>query len=74
MESAAERWNETYPDRPIELQAETLGCDDLHNNLTISLQSGTGTSVTVQAKNIELCKEFLYFARMSSEICRSCQL
>ena len=42
MESAAERWNETYPDRPIELNAETLGYDDLHNNLLISLQTGTG--------------------------------
>lgn len=42
MESAAARWNETYPDRPIELQAETLGYDDLHNNLMISLQTGTG--------------------------------
>lgn len=42
MESAAERWNETYPDRPLELQAETLGYDDLHNNLLISLQTGTG--------------------------------
>ena len=28
---------------------------------------GTGTSVTNQAKNIELCKEFLYFAKMSKE-------
>ena len=42
MESAATRWNETYPDRPIELQAETLGYDDVHNNLMISLQTGTG--------------------------------
>jgi len=42
MEDAAARWNETYPDRPIDLQAETLGYDDLHNNLLISLQTGTG--------------------------------
>lgn len=42
MEKAAVRWNETYPDRPIELKAETLGYDDLHNNLLISLQTGTG--------------------------------
>ncbi len=42
MENAAQRWNETYPDRPIELKAETLGYDDLHNNLMISLQTGTG--------------------------------
>ena len=42
MEDAAKRWNETYPDRPIDFKAETLGYDDLHNNLLISLQTGTG--------------------------------
>lgn len=42
MENAAERWNAAYPDRQIDLQAETLGYDDLHNNLLISLQAGTG--------------------------------
>lgn len=42
MEDAAIRWNETNPDRPIDLKAETLGYDDLHNNLLISLQTGTG--------------------------------
>ncbi|MCR5303096.1 MAG: ABC transporter substrate-binding protein [Lachnospiraceae bacterium] len=42
MEDAAVRWNETYPDRPINFKAETLGYDDLHNNLMISLQTGTG--------------------------------
>ncbi|MCR4909208.1 MAG: ABC transporter substrate-binding protein [Lachnospiraceae bacterium] len=42
MEDAAARWNETYPDRPIDFKAETLGYDDIHNNLMISLQSGTG--------------------------------
>ncbi len=42
MENAAKRWNETYPDRPIDFKAETLGYDDLHNNLLISLQTGTG--------------------------------
>ncbi len=42
MEDAAARWNETYPDRPIDFKAETLGYDDLHNNLMISLQTGTG--------------------------------
>ena len=42
MNDAAARWNETYPDRPIDLQSETLGYDDLHNNLLISLQTGTG--------------------------------
>jgi len=42
MEDAAKRWNETYPDRPIDFKAETLGYDDIHNNLMISLQTGTG--------------------------------
>ena len=42
LESAALRWNEAYPDRPIEFKGETLGYDDLHNNLLISLQTGTG--------------------------------
>ncbi len=42
MEAAAARWNEANPDRPIEFKAETLGYDDLHNNLLISLQTGTG--------------------------------
>lgn len=42
MDDAAIRWNETNPDRPIELKSETLGYDDLHNNLLISLQTGTG--------------------------------
>ncbi len=42
MEAAAARWNETYPDRQIDFKAETLGYDDLHNNLLISLQTGEG--------------------------------
>ena len=42
MEDAAARWNEANPDRPIDFKAETLGYDDLHNNLMISLQTGTG--------------------------------
>jgi len=42
MDDAAARWNETNPDRPIDLKSETLGYDDMHNNLLISLQTGTG--------------------------------
>ncbi len=42
MEDAASRWNEANPDRLIDFKAETLGYDDLHNNLLISLQTGTG--------------------------------
>ncbi|MDD2429482.1 MAG: ABC transporter substrate-binding protein [Eubacteriales bacterium] len=42
LESAAERWNAANPDKPIEFKGETLGYDDLHNNLLISLQTGTG--------------------------------
>ena len=42
MEDAAARWNEQNPDRQIDFKPETLGYDDLHNNLMISLQTGTG--------------------------------
>ena len=42
LESAAERWNAANPDKPIEFKGETLGYDDLHNNLLNSLLSGTG--------------------------------
>ncbi len=42
LENAAARWNEAYPEKPIDFKPETLGYDDLHNNLLISLQTGTG--------------------------------
>jgi arabinosaccharide transport system substrate-binding protein len=35
-------WNEKYPDRQIELEASALPYDDMHNKLTIALQSGVG--------------------------------
>lgn len=34
----ADRWNQTYPDRPIELDVETV--PDLHNKLQLSLYTG----------------------------------
>lgn len=42
FESSAERWNEEYPERPIALNAQTYPIDQMHNNLTLSLQSGQG--------------------------------
>ncbi|MDC3417336.1 ABC transporter substrate-binding protein [Aquibacillus salsiterrae] len=42
FKDAATRWNEQYPDRPIKLVAETYPYDQMHNNLLLALQSGTG--------------------------------
>lgn len=42
FEDAVNRWNEEYPDRPIQLTAETYPFDQMHNNLLLSLQSGSG--------------------------------
>ncbi len=42
FEDAAIRWNEENPDRPIKLVAQTYPFDQLHNNLLLSLQSGSG--------------------------------
>ncbi|MDR1061628.1 MAG: extracellular solute-binding protein [Clostridiales bacterium] len=42
MADAANSWNEANPDRPIELEIGVYSYDDNHNNLLISLQSGTG--------------------------------
>ncbi len=39
---AADRWNEENPDNPIKLTAETYPYDQMHNNLLLALQSGTG--------------------------------
>ncbi len=41
-EQMAKEWNEKYPDRPIELVPSALPYDDMHNKLTIALQSGVG--------------------------------
>lgn len=40
--SAAEDWNEEYPDRPIQLNAQTFPFDQMHNNLLLAIQSGEG--------------------------------
>ncbi|MBS4219232.1 sugar ABC transporter substrate-binding protein [Bacillus sp. FJAT-49711] len=42
FEDAVPRWNEANPDRPITLKAETFPYDQMHNNLLLALQSGTG--------------------------------
>ena len=42
FEDAVERWNEENPDRPIQLTAETYPFDQMHNNLLLALQSGSG--------------------------------
>ncbi|MDV2685625.1 ABC transporter substrate-binding protein [Alkalihalophilus lindianensis] len=42
FEDAVNRWNEENSDRPIKLIAETYPYDQMHNNLLLSLQSGSG--------------------------------
>lgn len=42
FEDAAIAWNEEFPDRPIKLVAETYPFDQMHNNLLLALQSGSG--------------------------------
>jgi len=42
MVDAVNTWNEQNPDRKIELEVGLYSYDDNHNNLLISLQSGTG--------------------------------
>ncbi|GAE35018.1 ABC transporter substrate-binding protein [Halalkalibacter akibai] len=42
FEDAANSWNEENPDRPIKLVAETYPFDQMHNNLLLALQSGSG--------------------------------
>ncbi|MGN8645971.1 ABC transporter substrate-binding protein [Gracilibacillus sp. HCP3S3_G5_1] len=41
-EDAAENWNEENPDNPIQLTVETYPYDQMHNNLLLALQSGSG--------------------------------
>jgi ABC-type sugar transport system, periplasmic component len=38
----AERWNEQHPDQKITLKGVVYPYDDMHNNLLVALQSGTG--------------------------------
>lgn len=42
FETSAKRWNEENPDRPINLNAQTFPIDQMHNNLSLALQSGKG--------------------------------
>ena len=41
-EAMAEKWNAENPDRQINLEPTALPYDDMHNKLTIALQSGVG--------------------------------
>ncbi|WP_408011397.1 ABC transporter substrate-binding protein [Pseudalkalibacillus sp. A8] len=42
FKDAVPRWNKAHPDKPIKLVAETYPYDQMHNNLLLALQSGTG--------------------------------
>ncbi|WP_416147539.1 ABC transporter substrate-binding protein [Salipaludibacillus sp. HK11] len=42
FEDAVPGWNEENPDKPIKLVAETYPFDQMHNNLLLALQSGSG--------------------------------
>ena len=42
FEKAAARWNAENPDRQIEIEVTTLGYDDMHNKLKVSLQADEG--------------------------------
>jgi arabinosaccharide transport system substrate-binding protein len=41
-QSMAETWNAAHPKQQINLKAEVLPYDDMHNKLLVSLQSGSG--------------------------------
>lgn len=41
-EDMAKRWNAAYPDKQIQLVANTFPYDDMHNKLLVALQSGKG--------------------------------
>lgn len=42
LQIMSQSWNNENPDRQITIEHSVLGFDDMHNNLLISLQSGTG--------------------------------
>lgn len=42
MVDAVDSWNAQHPERQIDLEVSVYSYDDTHNNLLISLQSGTG--------------------------------
>ncbi|WP_199620045.1 ABC transporter substrate-binding protein [Paenibacillus alkalitolerans] len=49
----AEKWNEANPDKKIDLKATTLPYEDMHNQLLVALQSGTGAP---DLSDVELSK------------------
>jgi len=56
FQDAADSWNEQNPDRPIKLDTTVLPFDQMHQNLLISLLSGTGAPdlVDVEVGQAEL--------------------
>ncbi len=42
FKDAVDTWNAANPDRPIELETTVYPYEDMHNNLLIALQTGTG--------------------------------
>ncbi len=42
FESMLKKWNEKYPDRQIKLEVSVMPYDDMHNKLSIALQTGQG--------------------------------
>lgn len=53
FESAANRWNKEFPDKAIKLKTETYPFDQMHTNLLLALQSGSGAPDLV---DIEIAK------------------
>ncbi len=51
--NAADRWNEQNPEKPIKLTVENYPFDQMHNNLLMALQSGSGAP---DMADIELAK------------------
>ncbi|MRX71530.1 extracellular solute-binding protein [Bacillus lacus] len=51
--NAADRWNDQNPDKPIKLTVENYPFDQMHNNLLMALQSGSGAP---DLADIELAK------------------
>ncbi|WP_368996973.1 ABC transporter substrate-binding protein [Caldifermentibacillus hisashii] len=51
--NAAERWNKENPNKPIKLTVENYPFDQMHNNLLMALQSGSGAP---DLADIELAK------------------
>ena len=51
--SMAEKWNEAHPDKKVQLVLSNMQYDDMHNKLSLALESGEGAPDIV---DIELGK------------------